>query len=72
MNIEPPDGPFKITVESRTDMDFLLERAVHLLKNKAQPMKDRGILITRHSAQDFTVELHASVPFGLTQEKQEW
>jgi hypothetical protein len=53
-------------------MESQLERAVHLLQEHALGLKDRGILVTRHSAEDFTVELHPSVPFGLTQERQEW
>jgi hypothetical protein len=53
-------------------MESQLERAVHLLQEHALVLKDRGILVTRHSAEYFTVELHPSVPFGLTQERQEW
>ena len=72
MTIRPPYGPIEITVQSRTDMDFQLESAVRILKGHAQQIRDRGILVTRHSAQSFTVEMHSSVPFGMTFEKQRW
>lgn len=34
--------------------------------------RDRGIMVTRHSAWDFTVELHPDVPYGQTHETQLW
>lgn len=72
MNFRFPDGPIKITVKSRSDMASQLQRATQGLQRHAQQLQDRGILVTRHSARDFTVELHESVPFGLTQERQDW
>lgn len=72
MTTRLPEGPITIAVKSRSDMESQLERAVQLLKQRALGLGDRGILVTRHSAEDFTVELHSSVPFGLTQERQEW
>ncbi len=71
MTEEFANGRLEIIVDSREDMDVLLEHAVQQLKGTARQLKDRGIMITRHSASNFTVEFHESVPFGLTQERQE-
>lgn len=53
-------------------MDSQLNEAVQSLQDTALRLGDRGILVTRHSAQDFTLELHPSVPFGFTQERLNW
>jgi hypothetical protein len=53
-------------------MESALDHAVQALRHRAQQLKDRGILVTRHSVSDFTVELHTAVPYGLTREQQSW
>lgn len=67
-----PNGPIKITVKSRSEMESELDHAVQALRHLAEQLKDRGILVSRHSVSDFTVELHTAVPYGLTREHQTW
>lgn len=63
----------RITVDSRADLDHKLEAGVSLLQRQATSLGcTQGILVTRHSIRDFTVELHAEVPFGMTCERQSW
>ena len=62
----------KITVSTRSEMESKLEMAVQRLIQRAQGYRDRGILITRNSAQDFTIQLDMCVPFGLTRELENW
>lgn len=66
------DELIRITVTSRSDLESQVEGAVESLLRDHQRIKDRGILVTRHSPWEFTVELHPGVPFGVTQEKDEW
>jgi hypothetical protein len=66
------DGLIKITVKNRAEMESHLESAIRSLRMKADEQKACGILVTRHSAYDFTAELHPSVPFGLTRELRKW
>lgn len=72
MVTQPLDAPIRVTVGSRSDMDILLDSAADRLRYAAQFYGDRGILVTRHCAQEFTLELHSSVPFGYTREQQRW
>lgn len=62
-----------ITVLSRADMDRQLEEGADLLRRLAERQGGiHGIMATRHSAVDFTLELHPGVPFGTTRERQAW
>ena len=60
------------TARDRTHMDEELDRSVNLLVGHALQRREMGILVTRHSPRDFTVELHPEVPFGVTHERQTW
>lgn len=70
----PPAPPSCIafTARDRAHMDEELARSVNLLIEHAQLRRDMGILVTRRSMRDFTVELHPEVPFGFTRERQTW
>ena len=70
MKIQSRLQPIEITAKNRSDMDLQLERAVQHLMDEAQQITDHGILVTRHSDRRFTVEVHPSVPFGLTKEQE--
>jgi hypothetical protein len=59
-------------VGSRADMESSIETGESLLRTSALQTADKGILVTRHSPHDFTMELHPEVPFGTTRERQEW
>ena len=61
-----------IRVFNRADMDAKLTKAEAQLRHLARQDKDRGILITRHSPWEFTLELHHRVPFGTTLEIHAW
>ena len=57
-------------VKDRADMLTKLDSAVdQLIELGLQLRCGRGILVTRYSPRDFTVELHPSVPFGTTHER---
>lgn len=63
----------KIRVDRRADLDAMLDAGVNLLRKRTKSLDSvRGILVTRHSPSDFTLEIHPDVPFGTTREKQEW
>lgn len=61
------------TVDSRSDLDSKIEEGVRFLqKHAAHTGRCSGILVTRYSIRDFTVELHPAVPYGMTRERQSW
>jgi len=63
--------PLTLTVSDRQSMDTELDAAVAAAKAHAL-IGRRGILVTRHGADKFTVDLSDAVPFGLTREHQVW
>ncbi|MBT2564923.1 hypothetical protein J7I84_00170 [Arthrobacter sp. ISL-85] len=64
--------PLTLTVSDRHSMDSELDAAVAAAKAHAFDGKRYGILVTRHGADKFTVDLSETVPFGLTREHQAW
>ncbi|MHC6593924.1 hypothetical protein [Arthrobacter sp. C152] len=64
--------PLSLTVSDRQSMDSELDAAVSAAKAHALTGKRHGILVTRHGANHFTVDLSDAVPFGLTREHQAW
>ena len=64
--------PLTLTVSDRHSMDSQLDDAVAAAKAHALDGKCHGILVTRHGADTFTVDLSETVPFGLTREHQAW
>lgn len=61
----------KIIVASRADMDRNLEEGVALLQKMAEQQGTyQGIMATRHSPSEFTLELRPEIPFGTIREKQ--
>ena len=62
----------RFKVENCDDMTSQIERFESYLRLRARAHDNRGILVTRHSPYDFTMELHPDVPFGTTREQQEW
>ncbi|TQS87368.1 hypothetical protein EU811_22580 [Arthrobacter sp. TS-15] len=61
-----------ITATNRANMEKQLDEAVAVARTAAIYEGCRGILITRHSIDSFTVALSDGVPYGLTRELQEW
>lgn len=49
-----------------------LNTAVALAQDKALLGGRSGVLVTRHSYTRFTVAVSGEVPFGITQERQDW
>jgi AmiR/NasT family two-component response regulator len=72
MSVQEQSDVIQVRVIDRGRMEQQLESAVAPLLQRALLERDRGILVTRHSPMDFTVQLHPSVPFGVTLEKREW
>lgn len=71
---QPSTAPEVLTVRARdpSEMEARLEQAAALLQDRAQALGDRGILVTRHSPWDFTLQLDPEVPYGLTLERCDW
>lgn len=63
---------FTVIVETRATMDRQLAEAEETARPKALDYGSRGIVITRHNSNLFTVALSNEVPFGLTVEQQLW
>lgn len=61
-----------ITATDRKSLDRQLDAAVAIAREQAMPEGRRGILVTRHGPDAFTVALSDDVPFGLTREQQDW
>lgn len=57
-----------VTAQDKAAMQRLLTIAERLLRLRAMTLPKRGILITRHSPELFTVALSGDVPYGLTRE----
>ena len=55
-------------VQGRTEMERKLEAAVRAARQQAVVDRTRGILVTRHDFDHFSVSLSPRVPFGFTQE----
>jgi hypothetical protein len=66
------DLPLTITVTDRTSMEHQLEAAVSVARERAMHERSRGILVTRHAVDRFSVALSDAVPFGITHELQAW
>jgi hypothetical protein len=72
MATQPSVDKLEIAVLDAADMALQLELGVRILQETENPLGERGILVTRYSAQEFTLELHECVPFGFTQELDTW
>lgn len=59
-----------VMVETRSTMDRQLAEAVDIARAKAMDDGSKGIVITRHNSNVFTMTLSDDVPFGLTIEQQ--
>lgn len=66
------ESSITITVPDHESMYRQLDAAVATAREQAMRERDRGILVTRHALDTFTIELSAEVPFGLTVECQNW
>lgn len=62
----------RLHVDNRGEMDETINHAVGLLVDIALRYGDRGIRVVRHSANDFTVKLDRTVPYGACYEQQDW
>jgi hypothetical protein len=67
-----PSAAIHIEIINRHSLDAQLDQAISTLIHHARSLGDRGILVTRKSPQDVTVELHSDVPYGVTYEQQNW
>jgi hypothetical protein len=64
-----PVYSIRLTVPDRKSLDQELDRAVDDAVLAALEHQGRGILVTRHSPDSFTVELSSEVPFGIILER---
>ncbi|MCI0144124.1 hypothetical protein KNN17_21480 [Arthrobacter bambusae] len=55
-------------VEGRLEMEKKLDAAVRSARRQAGADRRRGVLVTRHDFDHFSVSLTPRVPFGFTQE----
>ncbi len=62
----------KIVAKDRSNLNQQLDRAVTTVQAQAIGEGRRGILITRHSHDTFSVALSEAVPFGQTLEYRAW
>lgn len=58
------DSCVRINVDNRKEMDLQLQANVAILLDRAATCQDRGILVTRHTHSDFTLEIHTGIPYG--------
>ncbi|SDL62751.1 hypothetical protein [Arthrobacter sp. ok362] len=61
-----------VTATDRGSMDLQLDEAVAAVMATAMCERRRGIIVTRHGYDSFTVALSDAVAFGLTREQHEW
>jgi hypothetical protein len=67
-----PDVTIPVSASCRATMERRLDEAVCVALSQAMLERSRGILVTRHRHDFFTVALSESVPFGLTLEHRDW
>lgn len=58
-----------IEVHNKDQLEYLLNQAELSLREKAAVSGHRGILVTRLSSHQYSLELSTSVPFGQTREQ---
>lgn len=66
--MENTTAPLTVTATDRDTRDRELNAAVTAMREQAMIDGQRGILVTRHSPETYTIELSESVPFGFTHE----
>jgi hypothetical protein len=66
-----PELTLTITATDRSSMDRQLNDAVTFAQARAVHQR-RGILVTRHGHDSFTVAVSDAVPFGMTREHRAW
>lgn len=66
------DLSITVIVTDRDSLENQLNAAVSAVRERETGERRRGILVTRHGANEFTVALSDSVPFGMTQENHAW
>jgi len=66
------DFPIAVVATDRASMERQLDEAVATALTQAMHEGGRGILVTQHDNDSFTVDLSDAVPFGLTREHKEW
>lgn len=68
-------GDFKksitVTLTGRADLEHQLDAAVAEFYEPAREL-NQGILVTRRSAESFTVSLSENVPYGIIVENVAW
>jgi hypothetical protein len=57
-----------VRIASRTEMDETLDAAIAAAQSEALADRDRGVLVTRHDFDSFSIALSPDVPFGLIRE----
>jgi hypothetical protein len=66
------DLSITVIVTDRDSLENQLDAAVSAVRERTPGERRRGILVTRHGANEFTVAFSDSVPFGMTQENHAW
>ena len=66
------DLSITVIITDRESLESQLDAAVSAIREGSMAERRWGILVTRHAANEFTVALSESVPFGMIQEHHAW
>lgn len=64
--------PLRVSATDPAALQEVLDVAVGLAQSLALQEGGYGVVVTRHSYTEFTVGLSDRVPYGMTEERQQW
>ncbi|MCX2750482.1 hypothetical protein OOZ51_22135 [Arthrobacter sp. MI7-26] len=62
----------EVTADTPEALERDLNAAVDVVCRQAMQMGRHGVMVTRHNYASFTVAISEVVPYGQTQERQQW
>ena len=68
----PSDSVVEVTADTPKALESDLNAAVDIVCQRAKQMGRHGVMVTRHNYTSFTVAISEVVPYGQTQERQQW
>ena len=66
------DSVVEVTVNTRKALERELDTAVDIVSRQARQLGRHGVMVTRHSYTTFTVAISEGVPYGRTEEREQW
>ena len=66
------DSVVEVTANTRKALEKELDTAVDILSRQARELGRQGIMVTRHNYTTFTVAISEDVPYGRTEEREQW